>query len=121
MAKFEFDAATFAVRDLLDQGRVGEAKALVIQHLRAGHNSKEFLDLVADLLVDKKQGRGAPKKKMPPHWYEIGRDFVELRNKGRTYDRAIAVLARKHKRSRNTIIATVAGFEEAYDASWRPN
>ena len=120
MAKLKFDPVTFTVRDLLDQGRMPEAKALVIEKLRAGYNS-ELLELVADLLVDKKRGRGAPRKKLPHKWYEIGMDFVELRNKGRTYDRAIAVLARKHKRTRNTIIATVSGFEEAYDASWRPN
>lgn len=116
MAKLSFCPICFLLRDLLDQGRREEARKLIIEQSRRGFHSKEFVRLVVDEFVEmKKRGKGAPRKKLPPKFYEIGKDYEELVEalKPKTYEQAIDILAERYSAGRNRIKSTVARFIKA--------
>jgi hypothetical protein len=110
MVKFDppFDASAVLIRSLLDQGRREEARQMIIEE---ASNSSEFVQLIVDEFVKiKTRGKGAPQKKLPPHYIEIGTDFEGLTGEGMTYDAAINTLAKKYSAGRHRIVKTVAFF-----------
>jgi hypothetical protein len=121
MAPLPFSCETVELRAALEERRLADAKKLAIRWLRAGRCSSEFLNIVADLWeLEKQSGKmGAKKKLCPPHWYEIGSEYDELRAAGYKSDDACGQLKTKHRRSIRSIRTAVAYFRKcraAHDA-----
>jgi hypothetical protein len=117
MAKlpFEFCEVAFEVREALDEGRMVDAKRIVIERLQAGYHSQPFADVIAEMLgAERRAGtKGRKARKYPPQWLEIGYDFRQLRDSGITHEEARRQLAKKWERSSRSIETTRAFFEKS--------
>jgi hypothetical protein len=109
------------VRELLNKGCRDEAHDLVIAKLRSGYSSKEFLSLVAELLILARARKVWPKPKgIPPGWLEIGEAFEELLEEGSTYGEAVKELANRFSLGDGTIRRAVRVYREAYQQATSP-
>jgi hypothetical protein len=104
----------FKIRSALDERRMGDAERIAVDRLRAGYQSQEFWDIVAEMLEDKNvpRERGRPEKKMPPHWWKIGNAFLDL-DGDKKPTQAIKALVKLNYGSRNTIRKAVKYFQNA--------
>jgi hypothetical protein len=95
-------SVTFDLRTMIDEGNEHKARELVVQRLREGFASPEFLALVADMLDPPKRPNHRPKK-IPSRWYEIGKAHEERTDSGMNYLDSIADLASEFSMSEASI------------------
>jgi hypothetical protein len=113
MAKLDFCPLAFELRCALEERRLADAKRIAVKHLRG--RGEEFLNIVAEMLGAKSRpGKSGAKKKLyPPHWLDIGSDYLQLRDAGAKYRPACQALARKYGYSLTQIRNAVGRFQQA--------
>lgn len=87
-----FSLQAISIRSALQEGRIEDARTLVVDLLRAGQADRAVQALAADMLKPTPRKRGRPKA-LPQHWYEIGMMFDRLRDDGESYEIALAEVA----------------------------
>ncbi|MCA1365943.1 hypothetical protein I6F15_00770 [Bradyrhizobium sp. BRP14] len=112
MVKLSFCSKTAELRAMAYDGRSEEARRKAIELLRAGYSHKLFLAFVADLLDPPVKGRGAPSRP-PREWLDIGDDYENLRDDGRSHQDALMDLAEKYSVAERTVERAVAIYREA--------
>ncbi|CDZ60299.1 Hypothetical protein NGAL_HAMBI2605_09390 [Neorhizobium galegae bv. orientalis] len=118
MAKFPpgFSLQASPIKSALSEGRVHDARRMVVDLLKTGKADEVVQAIAADLLAPPKRSRGR-RKTMPAYWFEIAEEFYHLRWAGRRYEDALALVADKYGYSESHCRNAIAQYDEAKAAA----
>jgi hypothetical protein len=112
MAKLppSFSLQAVPIKAAISEGRIEDAKRLVVDLLRAGKADKVVQGIAADLIRPGKRLPGRPKT-LPQFWIEIGEDFHRMREAGVRYETVLAELGAKYGFSESHIRNCIATYD----------
>ncbi|ESZ76504.1 MULTISPECIES: hypothetical protein [unclassified Mesorhizobium] len=107
-----FSLQAIPIESALSEGRIEDAKTLLIDLLRSGKAGAVVQRLAADMLKPSKRPRGRTRA-LPRHWIDIGEQFNGLRNDGVRYEEAMRRMTEKFGYSETHVRGAVATYDRA--------
>lgn len=107
-----FSLQAFPIEQAISEGRMEDAKTLIVKILLAGKADTVVQKIAAQLIKPPKRKRGR-RKTLPHHWHNIGEGFHWLRDKGTKYEDALSQLADKFGYSEGHIRNSIAEYDAA--------
>lgn len=115
-----FSLPAISIRGALQEGRVNDAKTMVIDLLRAGRADAVVQGIAADLLRPGKRSRGRPRT-LPKFWMQIGEEFERMRDTGNRYEETVIHLSEKFGYSETHVRNAVRTYRDAVNGHANDN